>query len=340
MKATTVAVLAVVLLAGMAAAKTRWHQLEGYTFEHYKAEYKKAYATTTEHEYRRQVFEQNLAKIRAHNADTTKTWKEGVNHMSDWTSEEFRRLLGYDQSYGYSKHQPAPTQTRLGMVQLPETVDWRTQGVVTPVKDQGNCGSCWSFGSAQTLESHVAIKTGYLETLSEQNILDCTPNPNECGGTGGCEGGTAELAYDAFAKNGGVQTEWTYPYISWAGKNFECQFDPSKSVINVTGYTKLPSNQYEPLMSAVANLGPIAISVEAIRWQSYEEGVFDGCNQTNPDIDHNVQLVGYGSEDGKDYWLVRNSWTPHWGDHGYIKTVTVCGTCGILFDTVYPTISV
>ncbi len=234
---------------------------------------------------------------------------------------------------------------------------------------QGRCGSCWSFGSAETLESHWALKTGFLHVLSEQNILDCTPNPQQCGGTGGCSGGTAELAYDRLAKSGeGLASEWTYPYTSWHGDNFQCHYNASETapVATVTGYTKLDSNEFAPLMNAIANVGPVSISVEAVLWRNYESGVFDGCNQTNPDIDHAVQLVGYGNENGQDYWLVRNSWTPQWGDHGYIKilltadeesrcgtdlnpqdgsgcaggpaTVKVCGTCGILFDTCYPTV--
>lgn len=169
------------------------------------------------------------------------------------------------------------------------------------------------------------------------------------------------------AKNGGLMTEWTYPYLSWSGKDFDkCQFDKAQSVVNVTGYTKLPSNQYEPLMDAIAKKGPIAISVEAITWKNYESGIFNGCNQTNPDLDHAVQLVGYGEENGQGYWIVRNSWTPYWGEKGFIRllrtdnegercgmditpqdgsgckggpsSVKVCGTCGILFDNVIPTI--
>lgn len=363
-------VLVATMLVACASAKTLWHQLDGYSFDHFKAEYNKRYATREEHEFRRSVFENTLRRVNAHNQDNTKTWKEGVNHMSDWTNEEFEKLLGYDKEIGYSLHVPTPVDyvSTVDISNIPDSKDWRDYGVLTAVKDQGECGSCWSFGSATVLESQVAIKKGYLEVLSEQNILDCTPNPQECGGTGGCEGGTAEIAYAQMVKNGGLQTEWTYPYISWHGKDYSCSFDKTRSVVNVTGYVKLPSNQYEPLLDAIANVGPISISVEAITWKNYESGVFNGCNQTNPDIDHNVMLAGYGVEDdGTQYWLVRNSWTPHWGEKGYIRllrtkdegtrcgidltpldgsgckggppTVKVCGACGILFDTVYPTIA-
>ncbi|EGD74032.1 hypothetical protein PTSG_05727 [Salpingoeca rosetta] len=370
MRAVVVVAALVALVATTVSAKTLWHQLDGYSFEHFKAEYGKRYLSSEEHDFRRQVFERTLASVKAHNSDPTKTWKQGINHMSDWTDGEFKRLLGYDKGIGYSLHRPTPPgfKANVDVNGLPDSVDWRTKHVVTAVKDQGQCGSCWSFGSAETLESHVAVQTGTLEVLSEQNILDCTPNPEECGGTGGCQGGTAEIAYEHMAKHGGLQTEWTYPYLSWYGDNYKCHFKEKMSVVNVTGYVKLPSNQYEPLMDAIANKGPISISVEAVAWKNYESGIFDGCNQTNPDIDHAVQLVGYGDDNSQGYWLVRNSWTPHWGESGYIRIrrtaneggrcgmditpqdgsgckggpdkVKVCGTCGILFDNVYPTIGV
>lgn len=362
--------LALATLVALAAAKTRWHQLDGYTFEDYKKEYGRSYATQAEHDQRRANFEANLKAARAHNADASKSWKEGVNHMSDWSEKEFRRMLGYNKALGYSMHVESSYDAEAAGMNgsdLPESIDWRDHDIVTAVKNQGGCGSCWTFGATETLESHWAKKTGLLNVLSEQQILDCTPNPQQCGGTGGCQGGTAELAYTKL-KETGQTSEWLYPYTSIFGNNSKCHFDPQKTapIAKVTGYKKIESNQYMPLMQAVGTIGPVSISVEASRWGRYEEGVFDGCNQTNPDIDHAVQLVGYGKEtsSGKSYWLVRNSWSPQWGDAGYIKLVRtddegsrcgtdispldgtgckggpktqkVCGTCGILFDNVYP----
>jgi len=247
---------------------------------------------------------------------------------------------------------------------LPDTVDWRTKGIVTNVKNQGSCGSCWTFGAAECVESLTAQQTNTLTVLSEQNILDCTPNPNHCGGTGGCGGGTVELAYDMVIKQGGLATEKSYPYISGnSGRDYSCK----KGVVpfaNITGYVNLPVNQQDPVMDALANIGTLAINVDAASWVNYRSGVYDGCNQKNPDIDHVVQLVGYGTDSKYgDYWLVRNSWGTGYGEKGYIRlkresgtprcgndltpsdgtgcdsgppTVTVCGTCGILFDVLYP----
>jgi cathepsin L len=249
------------------------------------------------------------------------------------------------------------------MSTIPDSVDWRKNGIITAVKNQGNCGSCWTFGAAECVESMWAQSTKNLVVLSEQNILDCTPNPQHCGGTGGCGGGTVELAYDKIKING-LATEKSYPYISGSsGRDYSCKSN-IQYFANITGYVNLPTNQQDPILDALANIGPLAINVEAMPWMSYRSGVFDGCNQKNPDIDHVVQLVGYGTDTKYgDYWLVRNSWGAGWGESGYIRlkresgtprcgidrtpsdgtgcdggppTVTVCGTCGILFDALYP----
>jgi len=242
-------------------------------------------------------------------------------------------------------------------------VDWRTKDVISSVKDQGQCGSCWSFGTSETVESYMALATGQLSDLSEQQILDCTPNPNDCGGTGGCGGGTAELAYARIMQLGGLATEWTYPYISYFGKDYPCHYGsdtPAFAVISK--FYRLPKNEYAPVLAHLATSGPLAINVDASSWSKYESGVFDGCNNTNPDIDHVVQLVGYGTDDALGpYWLVRNSWSAAWGESGYIRLrrystqicgedlvpgdgtgcnggpaiVKVCGNCGILYDTSY-----
>jgi cathepsin L len=334
-------------------------------------EYNKQYSPR-EYAQRKEIFEARLDSIRKHNQDNSKTWKRGVNHMSDWTAEEFQKLLGYKKHLAYASKAKRlveePIDISLENLPLPAHVDWREKKVVTAVKDQGQCGSCWSFGTAETVESHFALAKGELLDLSEQQILDCTPNPNQCGGTGGCGGGTAELAYAQIMQMGGLSSEWTYPYVSYFGQNSQCHFNASNTrpIAQLSGFVGLPSNQYAPLLQAVATKGPVAISVDASAWSDYESGVFNGCNQTTPDIDHAVQLVGYGTDAALgDYWLVRNSWSPLWGEVGYIRLyrtsqvqcgidvtpsdgtgcsngpsqVVVCGTCGILYDNTFPLIA-
>jgi len=198
-------------------------------------------------------------------------------------------------------------------------VDWRDQGVITAVKDQGRCGSCWAFAAAETLESYYALASDNLVQLSQQQILDCTENPQHCGGSGGCGGGTVELAYAQIVKQGGLASEWTYPYLSYFGDANVCNSTRAVPVAVMTGFVNLPANQQVPIINHLATEGPLAISVDASKWFLYESGVFDGCNQTNPDLDHAVQLVGYGTDDSLgDYWIVRNSWTPAWGESGNV----------------------
>jgi len=341
-----------------AVSATKWFELEGYTYEDYVSEFDKMY-TPEEYQVRKDIFLENLNKIKAHNRNPLKTWKEGVNKYTDSTLAERASLKGYKKipsspSYNYV---PNTIESKAA-----PSVDWRTKGVVTPVKDQAQCGSCWTFAATEALESQWAKRTGNLIVLSEQQILDCTPNPQQCGGAGGCEGGTAELAYERLIQLGGLTTEALYPYKSGRGSNFICKNPLPAPVAKLVNYTKLPENQYEPLINAVTNVGPIAISVDA-DWDHYESGVYDGCSKENLDIDHAVILDGYGTDPLLgDYWLVRNSWGLSWGEKGYIRLakssevkcaidttpedgsgctdgpsqVTVCGTCGILYDTCYP----
>jgi len=361
------AILIFVFVA-LAVAKTKWFELDDYSFEKYEVEYRKFYKSPEERAIRSELFQRRFIEAVKHNQDPSQTYKKGINHMSDWTNEELQSLLGHRKDVHNSLRQKEFSGRIFSTFSepisaLPSSVDWRTKGVVSPVKDQGQCGSCWSFGSAETIESQYAIAMGTIMEFSEQQILDCTVNPNHCGGTGGCEGGTNELAFQTIINAGGIATEWTYPYISYGGNNEQCHFNPNWAFGKVKSYVVLPSNQYEPVMTAVAQVGPLAITVDASSWFAYESGVYNGCNQTDPDLDHSVQLVGYGTDTSAgDYWIVRNSWSTQWGEDGYIRIartsnvqcgtdtnpsdgtgcdngppqVTVCGTCGILYDVSYP----
>jgi len=356
---------------GFALKRTRWYQLdESYSFERYVQEFSKTYASPSERETSRAIFEDRLADVLAHNKDPSFSWKKGVNRFSDRTDAEFRRLLGYNKALAFSNSESRKIKAQHVVFNgdLPENVDWRNKGIISPVKDQGDCGSCWTFGTCETIESYLALANGELNILSEQQILDCTPNPNDCGGTGGCSGGTPEIAYQQIITTGGLSDEWTYPYLSYHGQNFpSCRFNSTMTpaVAVLSGYQELPSNQYQPVVNALANIGPLVVNVDASAWGAYDGGVFNGCNQTNPDIDHVVQLVGYGTDlKLGEYWLIRNSWSPSWGEDGYIRlarsssptcgvdlwpqdgtgcnggppTVRVCGECAILYDVSYPTI--
>lgn len=155
--------------------------------------------------------------------------------------------------------------------------------------------------------------------MSPQQIAACAPNPDQCGGTGNCNGATAELAFDYVAKSDGLFEEFQYPYTEYFGDESACAVPSGVSKVQIGGFIKLTPNNYLELMNAVAKLGPIAISVDASDWSAYDSGIFNGCNQVNPDIDHAVVLVGYGEENGQKYWLVRNSWSASYGEAGYIR---------------------
>eukprot|EP01112_Ceratiomyxa_fruticulosa_P021054 TRINITY_DN7331_c0_g1_i1.p1 TRINITY_DN7331_c0_g1~~TRINITY_DN7331_c0_g1_i1.p1 ORF type:complete len:388 (+),score=79.13 TRINITY_DN7331_c0_g1_i1:471-1634(+) len=319
----------------------KWHQLDGYTFDQYIRDFDKEY-NDHELDMRRSLFETKLKEIHAHNSNPSFTWKQGVNKFTTYTQQELNNLKGYDKTLGFQQAENRKARKitpeveelmNMPLVNLPTSVDWRQKNVITPVKDQGDCGSCWTFGTTETIESHFALATGFLLELSEQMILDCVPNPNDCGGNGGCGGGTPELIFGTILENTwtGLMSEWFYPYVSHDGKNQpNCLFNASYVESEIDGYQVLPANQYAPVMAALATIGPLVINVDASVWNSYESGVFNGCNQTNPDIDHVVQLVGYGTDPKLgDYWLVRNSWTPFWGENGYIRLArssnVVCG---------------
>jgi cathepsin L len=245
----------------------------------------------------------------------------------------------------------------------PTSLDWREKGVVTDVKDQGQCGGCWSFSTAETVESAVAIASGKLLVFSEQELIACTENPNDCGGTGGCNGATQELGFQAYINNS-VTLESDYPYQA---QTTVCDTSKIIPVANISGYVVIPFNNYTATMNAVATVGPIAISAAAAPWQLYSSGVFS--SPCGSDVDHAIQLVGYGHDDSVnlDYYLVRNSWSSSWGEEGYIKiarygetpqgepcftdntpgdgdgcdngpsSIQVCGLCGILSDSSYAT---
>ena len=356
----------VAVLAAMALARPKWNELEGYTFDKYVKDFSKEHKRgTPEYARREGLFVQALREVREHNAKGL-SWKKGINKFSDWTEGEKAALRGNVMSMKKTtSSRPERLHERIGGP-LPRFVDWRnTQpAVLTAVKDQGQCGSCWAHAATEAIETHIAIATGELFTLSQQQITSCTPNPQECGGTGGCNGAIAELAID-YIKEKGIQQEWTMGYTSYFGDSGVCPTAIKNVVANVSGYTKVNHNDADAVADALAHAGPLAISVDASHWSDYESGIFSGCDYAkNISMDHAVMAVGYGHDYAlnQDYWIVRNSWSPAWGEAGYIRLHKAasaqcgwnvdpangdgckgqtapewaCGMCGIAYDTLYP----
>jgi len=225
---------------------------------------------------------------------------------------------------------------------LPSSIDWRNEGAVSSVKDQGQCGSCWAFSTTGALEGIYAIQTGKLVSFSEQQLVDCDTLRNG-GKDHGCHGGLMENAFSWISKNGGLCTEGDYPYLSGRGETQSCQTE-CRVVPNsrIESWVKVPCTD-EGLMTAIAHQ-PVSVAIEADQrdFQLYKSGVFTGkCGTT---IDHGVLAVGYGIENDQEYYLVKNSWGTTWGDQGYIKLAKGSeynngqGQCGILLGAGYPSL--
>ncbi|XP_063769831.1 procathepsin L [Pseudophryne corroboree] len=298
--------------------------------------YSKAYGVK-EAGWRRMVWEKNLKMIEMHNMESSMgkhSYKLGMNQFGDMTTEEFRQLMN-----GY-KHKPKKSASTFMPplnFEAKKTVDWRKEGYVTPVKDQGQCGSCWAFSSTGALEGQHFRKTGKLVSLSEQNLVDCSkPEGNE-----GCNGGLMDQAFQYVVDSHGIDSEESYPYI---GKDDQdCKFSLEDAAANDTGFTDVESGNEKDLMKAVASVGPVSVAIDAGHqsFQFYQSGIYFEPECSSSELDHGVLVVGYGFEkedvDGKKYWIVKNSWSEKWGDQGYIKIAKDRKNhCGIATAASYP----
>jgi len=303
----------------------------------FKGAFNKQYQDAEEENYRRGVWQYHLDFIQKHNLETDRglhTYRVGVNEYADMPNKEFvQRMNGYKMREGRS---PAAStyMAPSNVGDLPDTVDWRTQGYVTPIKNQGQCGSCWAFSTTGSLEGQTFKKTGTLPSLSEQNLVDCSGKQ----GNQGCEGGLMDQAFTYIKVNKGIDTEASYPY---EGKNGKCRFNPANVGANDTGFVDVKSKSESDLQNAVATVGPISVAIDAshMSFQLYSSGVYHQflCSQTR--LDHGVLAVGYGQEDSKDYWLVKNSWGTTWGQKGYIyMSRNRDNNCGIATQASYPTV--
>jgi len=346
------------ILLGSALAETPFFPSLDFDFDSFTKMHSRKYTVgSSEYNMRKSIFEDNVKYINEENekyASGINTYKLGITPFADKTVEEF-------QSYLSMHEKPKiPEKMLLGVHKasgngVAESIDWRTKGAVTGVKNQGACGSCWSFSSTGALEGamyiHAKKKLGdeaELVSLSEQALLDCDMADD------GCNGGWMPNAF-IFVKKNGLCTEKSFPYkCSYWGseecQDSQCPIDGEDSTCtlgvkpeDLEGFKHVWSD-VESLKDALSNHGPVSVAIEADRrvFMFYIEGIIQG-DSCGTKLDHGVLAVGYGSENGVDYWIVKNSWGPWWGENGYVRigntaTSPVPGTCGILKAGSFPVI--
>lgn len=305
-------------------------------WEAFKTKYGRNYSSAVEELFRFKIFSENSLFIAQHNtkyANGLVSHMLGMNRFGDMLHHEFVNMTnGYKRSSSGQRGSTYLPPSNIEDADLPTSVDWRSKGAVTPVKNQGQCGSCWAFSTTGSLEGQTFKKTGKLVSLSEQNLVDCSRNY----GNSGCNGGSMEYAFNYIRSNRGIDTETSYPYLAVDG---QCKFKKEDIGATVTGYVRVRQYSEADLKKAVATVGPVSVAIDASRksFQFYKEGVYDEKECSSTRLDHGVLAVGYGVRNETKYWLVKNSWGEGWGDKGYIyMSRDKNNQCGIATDATYP----
>jgi len=314
-------ILACILAIALASAE----------FQQFSIKFNKKYDTKEEYQKRLDIYTQNKQFIEEFNKGK-ESYTLAINEFADLTHEEFKK--GYlAPKFDATKVKRKNVKAFPTGLKLPTTVDWRQHNAVTHIKNQGQCGSCWSFSTTGSVEGARAIATGALISLSEQQLVDCS----DAYGNQGCNGGLMDDAFQYIIAKGGLETETRYPYTAQDGT---CQSNTEYFRTDISGYQDITSGSEPDLQTAVANIGPISVAIDAGQnsFQFYSGGVYysKGCSPTN--LDHGVLAIGYGVYQGTDYWLVKNSWGTSWGLQGYIMmSRNKDNNCGIATMSSYPT---
>ncbi|KAK9872869.1 hypothetical protein WA026_019656 [Henosepilachna vigintioctopunctata] len=323
-------VLAIILLFFICSVLSIQEQELIEEWNNFQVKYGKTYRSPLEARKRLAIFNDNLEEIRAHNAlfdEGKTTYRKGINKLADLTHEEIKQhyksgLLNkpLTNSGGIFK--------KSNSVQLPDFVDWREKGAVSEVKNQGDCGACWAFSATGALESQLRIKQNLSLSLSEQNLVDCNKADE------GCHGGWPSHALD-YIKQNGIEIEEDYPYEEHNGV---CRSDSSKVKAKVSGYETIPEGDEDALTQAVAEKGPVSICIFASdNFDLYESGILIDPECPPGDLNHAILVVGYGRENGIDYYIGKNSWGTSYGESGYLKMArNFNNLCGVASVAVIP----
>lgn len=324
-RSSTIAILAIIVLniqTGLTIPLESDDDPVERRWQEFKTKYNKSYSSSDAEQIAFENFMENLRKVVNHNANS-RQYRMDINHMSDWSDADYQKLNNFVKPTTNPISRDNPLEESIkGELQAPSSVDYRDdKRLVGPVKDQGACGACWAFATVGLLEGQQRLNsTGYVVSLSEQNLIDC----DRAGENRGCAGGNYEDALAFIKANGGLETDRDYPYKSASGSDkYDCKFKREDAFITtmyLTGSQRLVSGNELSLMENVARYGPVAVSIDASLdgFRHYKSGIFydERCSSTN--INHAVLIVGYGTNEyGEDYWIVKNSWSTQWGLNGY-----------------------
>ncbi|KAL0849602.1 hypothetical protein ABMA28_013861 [Loxostege sticticalis] len=318
-------------LVSSAPQKTFYNVEDAHShFEDFVQTYNKEYTNEAEKQARFEIFKNNLENINMKNK-MSQSAVFGITQFSDLTQEEFTQTFtGCVMPGGETTCSRTSLASNATGVAAPENFDWRNQNKVTSVKNQQQCGSCWAFSTAGTIEGQYAMKHNQLVDLSPQQLVDCSRSNH------GCHGGWMSAAILDTAEFGGLMSWQSYPYMASQGM---CRANAGQITAQVTGCRNFAVASEEDLKQTLAQVGPLSIALAASSWNHYTGGIYDAsmCDQN---IDHAVLLVGYGTENGKPYWTIKNSWGSQWGESGYIRISRNQNTCNLMGSGQFVTANV
>jgi cathepsin L len=283
-------------------------------FVDFMKKYGKSYKTEAEFEYRFNIFKQSLEILDARRKVGNKT--HGITKFSDMTPEEFKQTLTLKTPNQWCQ----PTSLSfLEDTKVADSLDWRAKGKVSPIKDQGQCGSCWAFSTTGFMESQLLMSNQDLVTFSEQQLVDCDTQY----GDNGCNGGLQQNAFN-YITDKGIMSDAHYRYSAYRSY---CEYKSSEAKHTVKNIKCHENAKVADIKKYLNQVGPMAIALDATDFQYYDSGILECYNDQ---LDHAVLLVGYGSENGEDYWIVKNSWGQNWGESGFVRVSQKSGSnCAI-----------